>query len=117
VREFLITSEGVKLEDVYIGPEGVLTGSMRAAQEDREKATKMAREQEIGRKQRDLARKRAALEAQIAALRAEFEAVEDESKIVAEQDQARGQTLRDGGGAAATRRGADVPGAGKRNRK
>ena len=31
IREFLITSEGIKLEDVYVGPEGVLTGSMRAA--------------------------------------------------------------------------------------
>src|SRR5262245_3043682 len=70
IREFLLTSEGVKLEDVYIGPEGVLTGSMRAAQEDREKATKLVRAQEIERKQRDLTRKRAALEAQIDALRA-----------------------------------------------
>src|SRR6185295_15782337 len=38
VREFLITAEGIKLEDVYVGPEGVLTGSMRAVQEAREKA-------------------------------------------------------------------------------
>src|SRR3954469_1420274 len=38
IREFLITSEGIQLKDVYIGPEGVLTGSMRAAQEAREPA-------------------------------------------------------------------------------
>jgi circadian clock protein KaiC len=114
IREFLITSEGIRLEDVYVGPEGVLTGSMRAAQEDREKAALVARQQEIERKQRDLARKRAALEAQIAALRAEFEAVEDESRIVAEQDRAREQQLTDSRGTAALRRGADVT---KRNRK
>src|SRR5262249_25593419 len=38
IREFLITSEGIRLRDVYVGPEGVLTGSMRSAQEAREKA-------------------------------------------------------------------------------
>jgi circadian clock protein KaiC len=114
IREFVITPEGIKLEDVYIGPEGVLTGSMRAAQEDREKAAQLVRGQDIERKQRELARRRAALEAQIAALRAEFEAVEDESKVVAEQDRAREQLLIDNRSAAGIRRGADVP---KRNRK
>jgi len=114
IREFLITPEGIRLEEVYVGPEGVLTGSMRAAQEDREKAAAQARGQEIERKQRELARKRAALEAQIAALRTEFEAVEDESKVVAEQDRAREQQLSENRSAAAIRRGAD---AAKRNRK
>ena len=114
IREYLITPEGIRLEDVYVGPDGVLTGSMRAAQEDREKAAAHARVQEIERKQRELARRRAALEAQIAALRTEFEAVEDESKIVAEQDRAREQQLDENRSAAAIRRGAD---AAKRNRK
>jgi len=114
IREFLITPEGIKLEEVYIGPEGVLTGSMRAAQEDREKAAALARAQEIERKQRELARRRTALEAQIAALRTEFEAVEDESKVVAAQERAREQQIVENRTAAATRRGADVP---KRNRK
>jgi circadian clock protein KaiC len=114
IREYLITSEGLQLQDVYIGPEGVLTGSMRAAQEDREKAAAAARTEELERKQRDLARKRAALEAQIAALRAEFESVEDESKIVAEHDKAREREIEQNRGAAGIRRGAD---AAKRNRK
>jgi circadian clock protein KaiC len=114
IREFLITSDGIELQDVYIGPEGVLTGSMRAAQEDREKAATAARAQELEHKQRDLARKRAALEAKIAALRAEFESVEDESKIIAEQDKAREREIEQSRGAAGIRRGAD---AAKRNRK
>ena len=114
IREYLLTGEGIRLEEVYVGPEGVLTGSMRAAQEDREKAEAQARGQEIERKQRELARKRAALEAQIAALRTEFEAVEEESKVVAEQDRAREQQLSENRNAAAIRRGAD---AAKRNRK
>lgn len=37
IREFLITNEGVKLQNVYIGPDGVLTGSARVAQEAKEK--------------------------------------------------------------------------------
>ena len=38
IREFLLTARGVELKDVYVGPEGVLTGSMRLAQEAREQA-------------------------------------------------------------------------------
>jgi len=117
IREFLITSEGIKLEDVYIGPEGVLTGSMRAAQEERERAAAQVRAQEMERKQRDLARRRAALEAQIAALRTEFEVVEDESKVVAEQDRAREQQITQNRSAAAIRRGSDTASANKGRRK
>ena len=108
IREFLVTGEGIKLEDVYVGPEGVLTGSMRAAQEEREKAALRAREEEVERKQRDLARRRAVLEAQITALRAEFEAAEEESKTVAEQDRTREQRIAENRSAAALRRGADA---------
>ena len=38
LREFLLTNQGVDLLDVYLGSEGVLTGSARLAQEAREKA-------------------------------------------------------------------------------
>jgi circadian clock protein KaiC len=116
IREFLITAEGIQLKDVYVGPEGVLTGSMRAAQEDREKAAALARSQELERRQRDLVRKRAVLEAQIAALRAEFEAVDEEAKVATDQDRAREAELEQNRIAAAVRRGADSPTA-KRNRK
>jgi circadian clock protein KaiC len=117
IREFLITEQGIKLEDVYVGPEGVLTGSMRAAQEDREKAALRAREEEFDRKQRDLARRRAVLEAQIAALRAEFDATEEESKTVAEQDRARERLVEESRSAAGIRRGADAPHGARGKRK
>jgi len=64
IREFVFTPEGVQLLDVYVGPEGVLTGSMRAAQEAREQAAAMALQEEIAAKQRELERLRAELEAQ-----------------------------------------------------
>jgi circadian clock protein KaiC len=117
IREFVITSEGIRLEDVYVGPEGVLTGSMRAAQEDREKAANLARSHELERKQRDLARRRAALEAQFAALRGEFQAVEDEAKFLAEEDRAMEQQIESSRSAAAMRRGAEAPAATKGKRK
>src|SRR5688572_1834420 len=54
IREFMLTSEGIRLEDVYLGPEGVLTGSMRAAQEAREAAEALMQTQETERKEREL---------------------------------------------------------------
>jgi circadian clock protein KaiC len=62
IREFLITSEGIRLEEVYVGPEGVLTGSLRAAQEARERAEALTLQGEIDAKQREVDRLRAALE-------------------------------------------------------
>src|SRR6185437_7110755 len=38
IREFVLTNQGVKLLDVYVGASGVLTGTARLAQEARERA-------------------------------------------------------------------------------
>src|SRR5262245_52829628 len=108
IREFLLTSQGIQLEDVYIGAEGVLTGSMRVAQEARETADRLVRDQEMERKQRELEARRAALEAQIAALRAEFKATEDEAKLIRTQDGLRERVLSDARQTASKRRGPDV---------
>jgi circadian clock protein KaiC len=107
IREFLITPRGVDLQDVYVGPEGVLTGSMRVAQEAREKAQVFERRQEEARRQREIQMKRAALEAQIVALQAEFNGLSEESKLLASQEQAREAALTEQREAAARRRGAD----------
>jgi circadian clock protein KaiC len=93
IREFLLTDNGVDIRDVYVGPEGVLTGSMRLAQEAREKADKLAGELEVEAKQRARMRKRAALEAQIAALRAEFESDEAEATKLAKEETQRVEQL------------------------
>ena len=76
VREFLVTSTGIQLTDVYIGPSGMLTGSARVSQEARERAERVSLGEEAERQQLAIECKRAALEAQIAALRAEFSAEE-----------------------------------------
>lgn len=86
VREFLLSDAGIDLLDVYTGPEGVLTGSARYAQEAREQANALLHRQEIERKQRAVERKRQTLEAQIAALHAEFEAEAEELELIIEQE-------------------------------
>jgi circadian clock protein KaiC len=93
LREFLLTPQGVDLLDVYVGPEGVLTGSSRLSQESREKAETLVRRQEAERKNRDRMRKREALEARIAALRKEFEVEELEADTTTEQDVAREKVI------------------------
>jgi circadian clock protein KaiC len=108
IREFVITSEGIDLLDVYVGPEGVLTGSMRAAQEARETAAALALQDEMEARQRELVSRRAALEAQIAALRAQSASVEQETAALQRQRDSREKTLREGRAAAAERRGADA---------
>jgi circadian clock protein KaiC len=78
IREFLLTDDGVELIDVYLGAEGVLTGSARLSQEARERAAAAARQEELGLLQRRLDRRRDVVEAQIIALRAELAAEEEE---------------------------------------
>jgi circadian clock protein KaiC len=85
IREFLITDRGIVLQDVYVGREGVLTGSMRVAQEARERESVRARQQEQSRRCRDFERKAAALEAQIEALRAELGAMREEADAYSDQ--------------------------------
>ncbi|HWJ07508.1 MAG TPA: circadian clock protein KaiC [Steroidobacteraceae bacterium] len=108
IREFLITNEGIQLQDVYVGPEGVLTGSLRAQQEARERAAAVAREQDARRRQRDLQRRRAAVEAQIAALQAEFAALDEEGRVSTTEHDARSAIIQTERDAAAGRRGADT---------
>jgi circadian clock protein KaiC len=78
VREFHITSKGVKLLDAYLGPAGVLTGSARLAQETHEIAAAEMSRQELQRKEVRLTHRRKSMEAQIEALRAAFHAEEEE---------------------------------------
>jgi circadian clock protein KaiC len=78
VREFHITSKGVKLVDAYLGPAGVLTGSARLAQEAHELAAAELSRRELERKELALTQRRKAMEAQIEALRAAFHAEAEE---------------------------------------
>jgi circadian clock protein KaiC len=78
VREFVIKDTGLDLVDVYLGPDGVLTGSAREAQQLHEKTGQVLHNHAVSRKDREIQRKRRVLEAKIASLQEEFESVQDE---------------------------------------
>jgi circadian clock protein KaiC len=89
IREFKLTNNGIELLDVYVGPEGVLTGSARLSQETKDEAEKLLRHQEIGSKQFSLERRRDAKNAQIVLLQSEFAAEESEALKVISIEKAR----------------------------
>lgn len=74
VREFVLTDQGAEMVDVYVGPNGVLTGSGRIEQISQERLAQQTRVDETERRRQDLAHRSAALEAQIAALKAQLAA-------------------------------------------
>jgi circadian clock protein KaiC len=87
VREFVITDEGLDLVDVYLGPEGILTGSARETQQLTEVTGQVLRTHALTRKDVEIRRKRTVLEAKIASLEEEFQSVQDElNKSYMEED-------------------------------
>ena len=89
LREFILTDNGIKLVPAYIGSGGVLTGSSRLAQEAKEKADALDRQQETQRKRDEAIRKRLALEAQIASLQAELGDITQEDERTTRGDNER----------------------------
>jgi circadian clock protein KaiC len=96
IREFLLTDNGVELRDVYVGPEGVLTGSARLTREAEDKASLLVRKQEVEMRRVELERKRATLEAQISMLYAEFAVQELASLKIIGQENAEDEQLAQG---------------------
>jgi circadian clock protein KaiC len=102
IREFVLTNDGLRLLDVYLGPDGVLTGSARVSQEGREKAEGTSRRQQLEGRGRELDRKRQIFDARNTMVRAEFEMEEEiiqqsisESKLLDQELlQDRGQMVR-----------------------
>jgi len=87
IREFVITDHGLNLVDVYLGPDGILTGSARESQMLLEETGQVLHSNAINRKDRELLRKRKVLEAKIDSLKTEFESAKEElNKIYIEED-------------------------------
>ena len=87
VREFVITDKGLDLIDVYLGPDGILTGSAREAHQMNQETDKVIYKHGLSRKDREIERKRNALEAKIATLQSEFESAEEElNKVYVEEE-------------------------------
>ena len=95
VREFLMTNDGIVLRDVYLGPEGVLTGSARLAQEAAQSEAAQQWEVEVKRRSRASERKQRQIHAQIDALKAKLAQEEDELKNLDNESQMQLQRLQE----------------------
>jgi circadian clock protein KaiC len=89
VREFLITDRGIDLVDVYIGTEGVLTGSARIARERRDEQRAEDRKRVMQLRMQALGARRQTMQAQIDALKAELAREERELERVIDREERR----------------------------
>lgn len=88
IREFVLTSNGVKMLDVYTGTDGFITGSARYAQEEKESIQRMRVQRDVEQRRRDIDRKRQTMEARIADIRASFEAESEElGRIISQEEE------------------------------
>ena len=74
VREFVLTSNGVELVDVYVGASGVLAGSARAAQQAAARNADMRQDAELSQRRRELRRSVMEREAHLLAVQDELDA-------------------------------------------
>jgi len=94
VREFVLTDGGIELVDVYVGPDGAMTGSARLVQEAKERGAERQLDEDLSRRRRELRRrieegeaKFAVLQVEVAANRAEVERLaRREQRLVADAE-------------------------------
>jgi len=72
VREFLMTDDGIKLLEPFLGEAGAITGSARRAEEARLRRNEVARLAEVTRMQEEVEHRRRRTQAQIEVLTAEL---------------------------------------------
>jgi circadian clock protein KaiC len=113
IREFVLSGRGIDLVDVYLGPDQLLTGTARLAQEAQESAAAELRRQDHERKLRQLAAKQKAIEAQIALLQAEAESETAEVNFAIAQETFHEKISRQDTDAMAQQRGGIKTGNGK----
>lgn len=96
VREFIITDDGLKLVDVYLGPDGVLVGSARERHRMEEAAGVELRTYARTQIDHEIQRKRTILEAKIASLTEEFESMKAELKRAQQEEVFRNEIMKRG---------------------
>ncbi|MGE5468783.1 MAG: circadian clock protein KaiC [Ignavibacteria bacterium] len=105
VREFVLSSSGIDLVDVYLGTDRVLTGTARISQAAAESAAAELRAQDHQRRLRQLDARKKSIDAQIAALRAESEAEQAEVNFAIAQETVQARASRQNTDAMARLRG------------
>ncbi|HTS77785.1 MAG TPA: circadian clock protein KaiC [Bryobacteraceae bacterium] len=93
IREFLITDRGVKLQDVYLGPGGVLAGSARVAREAEERREELIRRRDERKRELVLRASLASVEAKLAALEAERNSYKSELQTFVNEEGARRKAM------------------------
>jgi circadian clock protein KaiC len=81
VREFVLSSRGIEVTDIYVGPGTVLTGSARVQQEARDRIAAIGQERGFRLRQRELTQQRVELKAQLETLKLRLETVNRELEI------------------------------------
>jgi circadian clock protein KaiC len=113
IREFLITSDGIKLQDVCISADGVLTGSMRVMHEARQRAELAERDKRRTEELRALEQRRKTIKAQIEALQDELAAADADAANKSNDDRLTQRIVADELHQLALSRKAEINGEGK----
>lgn len=95
VREFILTSDGIELVDVYLGQNNFLTGTARVAQQSQEKLAQLNRKQEFDRKKLRLEQQQSLVQAQIKALEIQLAIEQAELEMFSQQEETAQQVLTD----------------------
>jgi circadian clock protein KaiC len=113
VREFVLTNNGIELVEVYVGPEGMLAGSARLAQQAVERDAEAQQADDLERRRRELRSAISEREAhlvavqdQLSAERAEFDRIDRRERRQAAEAETDRQSM-------ATKRWADAPSNGR----
>ncbi len=95
VREFVLTSNGIELVDVYLGQNNFLTGTARVAQQSQEKLVQLNRKQEFDRKKLRLEQQQSLVQSQIKALEIQLAIEQAELDLFSQQEETSQQVLTD----------------------
>ena len=89
MREFLLSSDGIKLVDVYVGPGEVYTGSARLAQEARDRASADDFTRRAARHEHELRQEEQNIKAQMEALKTRHDGIVYELAMSQRQEEQR----------------------------
>jgi circadian clock protein KaiC len=107
VREFVLTNNGIKLTDVYVGQGQVLTGSARMIQEARDRADENIDREKAAQRRREIEQAQRRLQAQMNELMTQSSILDEERERLKEVEVSRADTSRTDRGRVARFRGAD----------
>ncbi|MDB6085016.1 MAG: circadian clock protein KaiC [Gammaproteobacteria bacterium] len=109
IREFRLADDGIELLDVYLGPEGVLTGSARLSQEAQAQSDEAERRERARRRQFEIEAERKSLASQVVALEAKILLQDAELESIASRETALSGRRDAARAAMAESRRADAP--------